>query len=292
MKTKFVTAIYSDLYGTKFGGRIGRRDHYRWSLLSLLKMTDADFVCYTSENEYDSLIQFFYNENNIDEKKLRLKIFNLENNDVKDLILKWKDFNQTKTSDRCIEIQYMKFYWSINELDGYDNIFWVDSGLSHCGLIPNKHLPIKTSNNNRHYFESDLFNNQFLKNLITFSNDKFVIITKENSRNYWSGTVNNKHFTNYDNSRHVIGGLFGGNKELWSKIVFLFTKYVYQVTNEDKRLYHEEDLMTLMYRNHEELFKTLEFDTWWHEDEKISGLVMSEHLKINKSFYKIIEELN
>jgi hypothetical protein len=47
-----------------------------------------------------------------------------------------------------------------------------------------------------------------------------------------------------------------------------------------------------MFRNHEELFNTLEFDTWWHENEKISGLEMSEHLKTNKSFYKILEELN
>ena len=165
MKTKIVTAIYSDLYGTKFGGRIGRRDHYRWSLLSLLKMTDADFVCYTSENEYESLIEFFYNENKVDKEKLKFKIFNLENNNVKEVILKWKDFKSTKTSDRCIEIQYMKFYWSLNEIDGYDNVFWVDSGLSHCGLIPNKYLPITTSNNNRHYYESDLFNNKFLNNL-------------------------------------------------------------------------------------------------------------------------------
>ena len=151
---------------------------------------------------------------------------------------------------------------------------------------------MKTSNDNRNYFESDLFNNGFLKNLINFTENKFAIITKENSKNYWSGTVNPKHFINYNNSRHVIGGLFGGKNNLWPKIIYFFTKYLYIVTQEDKRIYHEEDIMTLMYRNHEELFKTLEFDTWWHENEKISGVVMEEHVKINKSFYKILEELN
>ena len=50
--------------------------------------------------------------------------------------------------------------------------------------------------------------------------------------------------------------------------------------------------MTLMFRNHPELFYSYEFDTWWHDDERIAGLNIVEHLKINKSFYKILEELN
>lgn len=292
MKTKIVTAIYSDLYGTKYGGRMSRRDHYRWSLLSMMKMTDSDFVCYTSENEYQSLLDFFYSEQKVDNQKLKIKIFNLDSNNVNDLLKKWKDYEGTKTSDRCLEIQYMKFFWTQKELDGYEYVFWFDAGLSHCGLIPNKYLTMKSSNNNRHYFESDLFNNNFLKNLIKFSEEKFVIVSKENSKNYWSGTVGHIHFKNYNNSRHVIGGFFGGNKKLWINIIYLFTKYLYKVTEEDKRLYHEEDLMTLMYRNHEELFKPLEFDTWWHENERVSGVDIEEHVKINKSFYKILEELN
>ena len=59
MSTKFITAIYSDLYGTELGGRPNRGAHYRFSLLSLLKMTDADFVCYTSDREIESLKQLF-----------------------------------------------------------------------------------------------------------------------------------------------------------------------------------------------------------------------------------------
>jgi len=51
MSVKFITSIYSDLYGTEFGGRPNRGGHYRYSLLSLLKMTDADFLCYTSDRE-------------------------------------------------------------------------------------------------------------------------------------------------------------------------------------------------------------------------------------------------
>ena len=50
--------------------------------------------------------------------------------------------------------------------------------------------------------------------------------------------------------------------------------------------------MTLMFRNHPELFHDYYFETWWHEDERMAGTDMAEHVKNNKSFYKILEELN
>jgi len=70
MSVKFITAIYSDLNGTEFGGRPARGSHYRYSLLSLLKMTNADFLCYTSDRELDSLKNSFtkkimYQNNNL-----------------------------------------------------------------------------------------------------------------------------------------------------------------------------------------------------------------------------------
>jgi hypothetical protein len=77
MSIKFITSIYSDLYGTEYGGRVNRGGHYRYSLLSLLKMTDADFLCYTSDRELDSLIEFFYNENNISPEKLKFQVFDI-----------------------------------------------------------------------------------------------------------------------------------------------------------------------------------------------------------------------
>jgi hypothetical protein len=291
MKIKIVTSIYSDLYGTKFGGRIGRKEHYRWSLISLMKMSEADFVCYTSENEYQDLYDFFYNQNKVDKNKLVLKTYNLSETPVKEIIKKWKNFESTKLSDRCIEIQYMKFFWSLTESKGYDYTYWFDAGLSHSGLIPNKFLG-KNELGYRGYFESDLFNNNFLQNLIQKSDNKFLIVGKENSRNYWSGTVNPKHFFKHDSSVHIIGGFFGGLTSLWTKIVYLFNKYLYQVSEEDKRLYHEEDIMTLLFRNHQEMFEMLYFETWWHENERISGVDIEEHVKNNRSFYKILEDLN
>ncbi len=120
MSVKFITSIYSDLYGTEYGGRINRGGHYRYSLLSLLKMTDADFLCYTSDRELNSLVEFFYNENNISPEKLKFQVFDISQTKFKDLINQYKNIDETKKSDRCIEIQYSKFHWWWNEDKSYD----------------------------------------------------------------------------------------------------------------------------------------------------------------------------
>ena len=72
----------------------------------------------------------------------------------------------------------------------------------------------------------------------------------------------------------------------------LFIENAYLICKEDNRIYHEEDIMTLIFRNNEEMFNVFYFETWWHENERIAGLDILEHCRINKSFYKILEELN
>ena len=287
MRIKILTSIYSDLYGSDMGGRPGRKDHYRFSLLSLLKMTQADFICYTSERELDSLIEFFYTQHQISEDRLKFVVFDLSQNEYSQYINEIKNLDSIRTSDRCYEIQYSKFSWFKNEDKSYDYYFWFDAGLSHTGLIPDKYL---SAEGYRGYYESTLFNQKFLNNLINYIGDKFLLVAKENSRNFWEGTVDPKFYTTYDNSVHVIGGFFGGKTELWDKVVSEFDKSVKMILPEQKRLFYEEHFMSLMYQNHKDWFKTLNFDIWWHEDNFKEGT--KEFFQQNKSFYKILEELN
>jgi hypothetical protein len=287
MRVKIMTSIYSDLYGSELGGRHGRKDHYRFSLLSLLKMSQADFVCYTSEREIDDLKEFFYVNHNVSEDRLKFVLFDLKTNEYSELINSVKDIEVIKKSDRCYDIQYAKFSWFKNEDKSYDYYFWFDAGLSHTGLIPDRYL---SAPGYRFYYEASLFNETFLNNLINYAEDKFVIVAKENSRNYWEGTVDPKFYTTYNNSVHVIGGFFGGKTELWDKVVKQFDDYVRVVIPEQKKLFYEEHFMSLMYQNHKDWFKSLNFDIWWHEDNFKEGT--KEFFEQNKSFYKILEELN
>ena len=289
MSVKFITSIYSDLYGTEFGGRINRGSHYRYSLLSLLKMTDADFLCYTSDRELNSLKEFFYDEYKISPEKLEFKVFDISQTKFKDLINEYKNVEETKKSDRCIEIQYSKFHWWWNEDKSYDYYYWIDAGLSHCGLIPLKYLT--DDGLLRRYYESSLFNNEFLKNLIEDTKDKFLIIGKENDRNYWSGTVDRKWYKEFDRGLHIIGGLFGGHRSKWDEVVGLFENYVENILKEDKTIPHEEQVMTVMYYNDKELFERKHFDIWWCRDNAPQG-TSDELFRQNKSFYKILEEFN
>ena len=289
MSIKFITSIYSDLYGTEFGGRINRGSHYRFSLLSLLKMTDADFLCYSSYRELDSLVNYFYEQHQISPQKLEFRVFDISQTKFKDLINEYKNIDDTKKSDRCIEIQYSKFHWWWNEDKSYDYYYWIDAGLSHCGLIPLKYLT--DDGLIRRYYESSLFNNEFLKNLIEETKDKFLIVGKENDRNYWSGTVDRKWYTEFNRGLHIIGGVFGGHKSKWDEMVTLFENYVSGIMTEDKTIPHEEQVMTLMYYNHKELFERKHFDIWWCRDSAPRG-TSEELFQQNKSFYKILEEFN
>ena len=209
---------------------------------------------------------------------------------LKLLINQYRNIEETKKSDRCIDIQYNKFHWWWNEDMSYDYYYWIDAGLSHCGLIPNKYL-INT-NTIQTYYESTLFNNNFLKNLIDFSEDKFIFIGKDNTGgNYWSRSVDEKWYKKYDNTIHIIGGLFGGHKNLWKNIVEIFEDYTKKIIETDKTLHMEELIMSLMYFNHNHLFAIKKFDTWWHTDN-IQSNFSDDFLVSNKSFYKILEELN
>jgi hypothetical protein len=143
----------------------------------------------------------------------------------------------------------------------------------------------------RRYYESSLFNNEFLKNLIEDTGDKFLILGKENDRNFWSGTVDRKWYKEYDRSLHIIGGLFGGHKSKWDEIVKLFETYAENIMRTDQGIPHEEHIMSLMYFNHKELFERKHFDIWWCRDNAPRG-TSEELFEQNKSFYKILEEFN
>jgi len=289
MRVKFITCVYSDLSGTELGGRPSRGGHYQYSLLSLLKMTDADFLCYTSEREIERLKNFFYQEHGISEEKLEFKIYDLKKTKFQEILEKYKDYDSAKRGDRCIEIQWAKFSWWWNEDKSYDYYFWIDAGLSHCGLIPNKYLT-GSQHPQRRYYESSLFNNDFLKNIVTDSENKFLILGKENDRNFWSGTVDPKWYNKYQRDIHIIGGMFGGHRDLWDNVVTIFEDYVFKISPVE-RVYFEEIIMTLMYYNHPELFTRKHFDIWWCPDNCPPGTDPTLFER-NKSFYRILEEFN
>ena len=76
-------------------------------------------------------------------------------------------------------------------------------------------------------------------------------------------------------------------------MVNMFEDYVVKILSDDtcEFLPHEEQIMTLMYFNHKELFERKHFDIWWCKDNAPYG-TSDELFQQNKSFYKILEEFN
>jgi len=288
-KVKFITAIYSNLNGTEYGGRPSRGGHYRWSLISLLRMTDADFLCYTSENELEELENFFYEQHKIDKNRLKFKIFDLKFTKHKSLIDDVKDKDSVIKGDRCYEIQYNKFFWFQNEDWSYDYYYWIDAGLCHCGIIPDKYISF--NNSHQGYYNSYFFDNNFLKKLISKSQDKISIICKDNTGDrFWMHGLPPQYYKLYDVSYHVIGGIFGGDSKKMSKYVEEFEKTFVSVTEKEKFLFSEEQIMTLLYFNNKENFNTFYFDIWWHENN-VTNYAPENYIKENKSFYKSLEDI-
>lgn len=291
MRTKIITSFYSNLHGTELGGRQSRDGHYKYSLRSLLKMSEAKFICYTSSEQIDEIKRFFYDDNKFTEDQIEFKIFDLKKCEYHQKITEVKKTAQNVLGDRCYEIQYQKFNWCLENCDDdTEYVFWFDAGLSHTGLIPNRYLDQRRGYWEK-YYESSLFNNNLLTNLIRHTEDKIVVCAKENNRNHWSKTIPEKYYLNYCWDHHIIGGFFGGSTDLMKTYCKLVIGHTHNVLDNEPNIYLEENIMSMVFYNYRNIFNPLFFDIWWHEDDKISGVDLKELTKKEKSFYKIIESL-
>lgn len=278
MKTLLITSIYSDLWGTEFGGRPSRDFHYKASLLSILKLSPTKVICFTSNKELASLEDFFYTKNKVDPNLLEFSTFELSDSRYFDLIYPKKNIEKMKTLDRCFEIQYNKFFWfdTIENTNQYDRVYWIDAGLSHNGLFPDKHRDL-TGGYQAHYYSVDLFKPELLEKLNVISKDSTLLIAKNNQGGfYWSQGLPPKYFNTYNLSKHIIGGLFGGTPKMYAEFKNKFEVSLLDVLENENELYMEEQIITCLYRNFEEEFTLLEFDDWmareddWYKSRNIN----------------------
>ena len=296
-KTAIVSCIYTNLHGTKFGGRPGRRHHYYHSIRSLLKMNDADFFIYCDPEEENAIRDHIYD---IDNVKVTLIPYDISNFYMNDWFEKYKNYDEAQESVRCLEIQYNKPYWMklITEShDQYDNYYWFDAGLSYTGLIPDKYI-IPREDGFIEYFNSTLFNNDLLRGITKYKNDKlFAICIQNKDILFYRRCVPTEYYLDekdeYD--YHTIGGIFGGSKE---NIAWLFEQFVETSTTlalAEKQMYEEESVLNVIWRRHLNRFEPAFFDIWYHEDNVAAWIADSEERQKlfdeSKSFYNILENM-
>lgn len=279
-KVLFITSIYGRLWGTEFGGRPSREKHYRESLLNILNMKPTQCVCFTSKEEYNDLCNFFYVKNNVSKDLLDIRIFNLDESKYFKEIRVKKDIELMKKTDRCFEIQYNKFFWYqlIGQSNDYDRIYWIDAGLSHGGLFP---LKYRLDNNPHGSFNISLFTPEFLQRVNTKTHDKILLFAKNNTgKFFWSQTVPNKYYNKYNRDKHIIGGMFGGTPSMFNTFLRVFDELLKKLLENENNLYMEEQIMSCLYINHNEMFVTEDFDDWYQRRDTDVGI---------KYFYNIFE---
>jgi len=267
MKELFITAIYSNLNGTDLGGRPSRSHHYKWSLLNILNLKPSKVVCFTSAEEIDELKSWFYDEHQVDTDLLVFREFDLRKSKHYDNIQVNKDVEQVKSGDRCHEIQYNKFFWAklIEDRHDYDRIYWIDAGLSHGGLFPVEYwLGVKWES----CFSIIMFKRKILQRWNKQSKDKVLIMAKNNtSRYYWSETLPDQFYKEYNKDKHIIGGMFGCTPKKYDDLADTFEKYLVNALDKSEDLYHEEQIMSCMYANDMDRYNTLDFDDWYERPE-------------------------
>jgi hypothetical protein len=281
MKTLIYTSIYSNLWGTEFGGRPSRHYHYRSSLKNILNLEADKFICFVPQEELDDLKNHFYVKWGVSPEKLEFIVFDLYETKYFDKIRRLKDLELMKTIDRCFEVQYNKFFWydMLENKDQYERIYWFDAGLSHSGLFPED---LAYGVGYDRYFSFTPFNQNFLMRLNNLSNDKFILVGKNNTgRFFWSQTLPEKYYKQYNRDYHVIGGFFGGKPDMFKTFRDEFENLLIKLLSSETNLYMEEQILSCLYYDSKDIIHLLTFDDWYRRPEHDGNEI--------KYFYNIFE---
>lgn len=267
MKTKIVTAFYTDIAGHPYYGHgdVARHERYLHSLRVLNNM-EKEIICYCNETQCD-LLKKYINEFNLN--NVTIKIFNLKDSKYTESMIKIK--NETDDFKFYHESDWNKIILLEKEYDeNYDYIYWIDVGLSHHGLFPKRYNPnaeLATgfSADYNTYSFTNLFNNKLIDGINNFVGDKLLSINNtlffHNMNDLHS--ILNEEYKSYDSLN--IGGIIGGNIDKLKWFINNFYEIGDKVINKNKIINHEA-IMSYMRNENNDKFKSFVFNTWYHED--------------------------
>jgi hypothetical protein len=265
---EFISCVYNGLHETEFGGSLNRERHYMFSLRSLANMKEK-ITCYIGKNDLQPYKAYLnsYDINNIIFIEHDLTNFDYHN-EIKNIRKSNPEYSEVGWNNRCVEVMWGKIWWLAEHLQGKDDdykIFWIDAGLSHGGIFPKKYGTCLKDNNNPTYEESfqfdKAFNEKTIKWLDEFTEDGPIFFETEQPQYPYPERY--KSYKHLDSS--IIAGLFGGKKKHLQPILDEFKKIAKECIDV-KELYREEQILTVIFNKHTEQFKTVKFNTWYHED--------------------------
>lgn len=286
---RFVTAIYTELEGTRFNGNSrGIYDRYKASVKSLAD-GGYDIACFTSEKHLDDLVEFFKDNTNVYLIPHELEEYptHAHIEAVKDRHAKYTTIDAWRS--RCVEIMWGKFNWldqfirCLRDEEPDRCIFWIDAGLFHGGLISNTFR----SETSKGFYDFDTItqHRNLYEDLKRYADGKIINI-RSTIVNHGSDDYSDVYGSRPEYG--IVGGIFGGPLGPLIEYVDDFTRQTYLVLQKD-RLLKEEEIMYYLHSQNPEKFKTFEFNNWYHQDWPIELYNPAVHVSFS-DFFKVIRE--
>jgi hypothetical protein len=285
MKTKIVTAFYTDIIGFPFFGHesFARQERYLHSLRTLNNMNN-EIICYCNETQFD-LLQKYCEEFNLN--NVTIKISNLKDYPKTERMLEIKKSNEQFNFYH--EVDWNKIYLISKEYDeSYDYIYWIDCGLSHRGLFTLKYNPYSDkitglSRDWENYSFTKIFCPELFPKINNWVGDKLINL----ANTMFSHNPNEirKVYKNNNDYKHMsVGGILGGHNSKIKWFIQEFDIISDLCLNENHILNHEGMITNLEFEN-PDMFKTFSFDTWYHEDFWLTTPVFDRESIKNKTHF-------
>jgi hypothetical protein len=285
MKTKLITAFYTDIIGFPFFGHesFARHERYLHSLRTLNNM-NTEIVCYCNDTQYDLMTKYC---EEFDLSNVTIKISNLRDYPKTNRMLELKRSNDQFNFYH--EVDWNKMYLLSKEYDeSYDYIYWIDCGLSHRGLFTLKYNPHSDkitglSRDWENYSFTNIFCPELFPKINNWVGDKLINLANT-MFSHNPNEIRSVYKNNNDYKHMSVGGILGGHISKLNWFIEQFDRISDISLNENFILNHEGMITDLEFEN-PEMFKTYSFDTWYHDDFWLTTPIFDRESIKNKTHF-------
>lgn len=294
----FVTAIYSHNINTIYGGR-GRDISFFDSSLRNIANLNCPIIIYASHEDAPII-----------ERRVStyMKVFKVIPHHISGfefceaaLEFKKRILKKITLNDRNETLCFSKAYWINDTIEkNYfpsDKYFWIDSGLTHHGIFPEKigGVELLSVIPPVHYYPNNpnnIFNPKLSQNLSnSVLQDKLFFCSMP-----FQGDSTPVHYIISEYCKqnvppitnHLIGGLFGGNKEMFQQFFAIYRDVLKYFLTKDVHVL-EEQIFSALYSAYPELFELHKFYTWYFYSPGERCSVLDRD---GDSFYKVFTRIH
>jgi hypothetical protein len=298
----FVTAVYRSDPSSLLGGRGWDINTYLPSLINIGQLGVPVVVyCPTADVEriQDAIRPYFISA--------RVEPFELSAFEFFEEVVTWKEeyVDEIKLNDRNEVLCFLKSYWLQQTINanpfGHDTFFWIDAGLSHHGIFPERvgGVELRRTHPPERYHPlhaNTIFTPALADALKAEVTESQVMFCAMPFNPGYPGTERYLQLAERFSGRpagsvriekHLVGGIFGGSvgavRRLHEEYGALLAEFI---SSRTRTL--EEQVFSTLYAIHPELFRLEEFDVWhFHSPGERTSYLPAE----GESFYKIFVRL-